>query len=138
MAQVDYSHCLDVTDTSRLVVGTSLQTRYINPMLVQYWSNVYDAGPTLDHHWVGVSFCWDVSCFCLEMDGASILKKKHVKYRPHSILTASTRGRDNTQIHSDYSQHNLITAAVLLFNSNGISLFILYISIMYEHMNMIT
>ena len=32
-----------------------LMNRYINPILVQCWSTVYDAGPTLDQHWVGES-----------------------------------------------------------------------------------
>ena len=31
------------------------QTRDIQPMLYQCWSTVYDAGPTLVHHWVDVS-----------------------------------------------------------------------------------
>ena len=37
------------------VHGTVQQTRDIDPMLVQCWSTVYDAGPTLGQHWVDVS-----------------------------------------------------------------------------------
>ena len=35
---------------------TTQQTRYINTMLNQYWTTVYDAGPTLDQQWVDVSY----------------------------------------------------------------------------------
>ena len=38
-----------------ITVVLSQQTRYINPMLAQCWPTVYDAGPTLDQHWVDVS-----------------------------------------------------------------------------------
>ena len=31
---------------------TTQQTRDVDPMLVQCWSIVYDAGPTLNQHWV--------------------------------------------------------------------------------------
>ena len=35
--------------------STSQQTRYINPMLIQCWASVVDAGPTLDQHSLDVS-----------------------------------------------------------------------------------
>ena len=34
----------------------SQSARYIDPMLVQCWAIVCDAGPTLYHHWVNVSY----------------------------------------------------------------------------------
>ena len=49
-----------VPESIELVIsieGVFQQTRYINPMLVQYWPIVYDTGPTMNQHWV------DVSCF---------------------------------------------------------------------------
>ena len=42
-------------------------------MLVQCWSTVYDAGPTLDQHWVDVSCLWGI-------------------YILHLLLTLSVRG----------------------------------------------
>ena len=35
--------------------GLVQQTRYIEPLLVQCWSTVYDAGPTLNQQWLNVS-----------------------------------------------------------------------------------
>ena len=42
-----------------VVFISSHQTKHIDSMLDQCWSTVYDAGPTLDQHWVNVSLCWD-------------------------------------------------------------------------------
>ena len=40
----------------RLVfVGLTQQTRHLEPVLVQCWSTVNDAGPTLTQHWLNVS-----------------------------------------------------------------------------------
>ena len=37
------------------VVSVSQQTRGIQPMLIQCWSSVFDAGPTLKQHWLNAS-----------------------------------------------------------------------------------
>ena len=39
--------------------GTSQQTRYIEPLLVQCWPAVYDVGPTMNEQWLNVSCLWD-------------------------------------------------------------------------------
>ena len=39
-----------------LVVYRPTKTRYVAPMMVQCWSTVYDAGPTLTHHWGSLSY----------------------------------------------------------------------------------
>ena len=42
-----------------------MQAQYIKPMLVQCWSTVYNAGPTLYQHWVifvGMFFMTKVKC----------------------------------------------------------------------------
>ena len=38
-----------------MCAGPAQQTRDIAPLLVQCWSIVYDAGPTLNRQWVNVS-----------------------------------------------------------------------------------
>ena len=47
---------------SRLRRMWSQQTRDIDPMLDQYWSTGYDAGPTSVQHWVDVSCLLDWHC----------------------------------------------------------------------------
>ena len=39
-------------------LSTCQQTRYVEPMVVQFWASVADGGPALNQHWV------DVSCLC--------------------------------------------------------------------------
>ena len=39
--------------------GTSQQTRYIEPLLVQCSPAVYDVGPTMNEQWLNVSCLWD-------------------------------------------------------------------------------
>ena len=43
----------------------SERTRYIDPMLCQCWSTVYDGGPTLVQHRVDVSCFAGILCFCV-------------------------------------------------------------------------
>ena len=38
----------------------SQKTRVTDPLLVYCWSTVHNAGPTLNQHWMIVSFCWAV------------------------------------------------------------------------------
>ena len=47
--------CTLITHQVRLVSMGSQQTRDVQPMLVQCWPTVFDAGPTLFQHWVNVS-----------------------------------------------------------------------------------
>ena len=37
------------------------QTRDMEPILVQYWADVVDGGPTLNQHWFSVSCVWELS-----------------------------------------------------------------------------
>ena len=38
------------------------QTRDIEPMLVQYWADVVDGGPTSNQHWLNVSCFLGIFC----------------------------------------------------------------------------
>ena len=42
-----------------LFFRTLQQTRGVKPMLIQCWSTVYDAGPTLKQPSLSTSVCWE-------------------------------------------------------------------------------
>ena len=69
------------------------QTRYINPMLVQCWSTVYDAGPTLYQHWV------DVSCLLWKHHRYSVvLPSKRSKRQNNYVRILGQHRRQGTTV----------------------------------------
>ena len=69
------------------------QTRYTDPMLVQCWSSVTDAGPTLSQHRVSAS-CWLggrvlVQCWASVAEGGPT-KSQHWKLFCYSVGPTST------------------------------------------------
>ena len=53
---LEINKLLLITQTQCLSRKSSQQIGKINPMLVQCWFTVYDAGPTLEQDWVDLSF----------------------------------------------------------------------------------
>ena len=76
-------HCSESLESFNKRISVDQQTQEIDPMLVRCWSTVYDAGPTLNKHWVNL-----LCLLCCVVKAVHDCTENHVKLclLSHSLI----------------------------------------------------